>query len=150
LESATDLRVIFEMNPWASAAYGYGHEELLGRFERLGYQLYMICGALLVPRTAADFQEAVLSDYIAVKDPCQAAVPGFSIRPLTLSERVDLTLGQLRAPNPELRAFVLATAFQMPEEMASHQDIRAALALVERDATPEFLAALEQFHGIYK
>lgn len=150
LESATNLRVVFEVNPWASAEFGYGHEELLRGFERLGYQLYLIAGNLLVPRTSAEFQEAVLSDYIAVKDPRLAAVPGFSVRSLTPSERVDLTLAQLRAPNPELRAFVLATAARMPTEMATDPDMRAALASVEQDTTADFLSALKRLQAVYK
>ena len=150
LKSAASLRIVFEVNPWASAGFGYGHEELLGRFEHLGYQLYLICGSVLVPRTSADFQEAVLSDYEAVKDSRLASVPGFSVRPLTLSERVELTLAQLRAPNPELRAFVLATAARMPAEMAADPDIRAALTTVETDTGADFLTALARLQTIYQ
>jgi hypothetical protein len=144
------LRIVFESNPWASLNFGYGHQTLLKKFEDYGFSLYLICGNSLIPRTSADFQESVCVDYLAVKDPRLAAVPGFEVRSLQMCERIQMTLEGLRAQEAELRAFVAATAGSMPPEMRADPGIRAALAAADGDTSPAYVSARERFRAVYK
>jgi FkbM family methyltransferase len=146
---AAQLRVIFEANAYASLQFRYRLDTLLREFESFGFHLFMFVNNILVPRTASSFQECVYADYLAVKDPARAVLPGFEVRALTVSEQTQIIKREGSVmPSPH-RAYILALAHTIPTEIQQLPTVQSVLAALRADLSSEFQSAVAAIQTVY-
>ncbi len=131
------LRVIFESNDWTTIGFGYRYPRLLRAFEELGFDLYLIQGRRLVPRTSGDFQEKVYADYLAVPAGSAVEAPGFTVGPLTAEETAEIILIEIRQQPKPHRAYLKAEINRIPAAVRSLPAVAEELEGLETDPDPE-------------
>jgi len=91
-----DLEIIIECNSWACRSNNYSGGALLAQLARLGFNLYLFEGDVLVPRQPEDFQEACSARYLAIRRLLPTGPLGsFFVRTLTLEESLETVERQL-------------------------------------------------------
>ena len=96
--------------------------------EQLGYRLLLQRGRRLLPRRAADLQEGVVADVLAVPAEAPHWLAGLELSELTPQERVDWVAEMAAQQHAGHRRDAVAAIAKLREEGASYVGLTAALA----------------------
>ena len=121
--------IVFESIEFADRAENVASLQCKRLLEALGYRLLLQRGRLLLPRRAAELQEGVVADYLAV--PVEAApdwLHGLQTGTLTPQERVDWIGEMAVQQDAGHRRHAVSAIVRLREEDACYARLTAALA----------------------
>jgi FkbM family methyltransferase len=133
----TDAEIIFESNSVTCGNSGYTTRDLLGEFERMGYNLFLFYPNCLIPRTSHDLQEECVADYLATRKSADEPFGDFVVRELDLEERIGIILRMATFPHFDHRQHIASALKDAPKEIVSDHRVKAAISkLVQDESEP--------------
>jgi len=134
--------ILYESNYSTLAFYGQTPAQLMARLEQLGYANYLIWGDQLIPFGSDEWQPAFCMDFLAVKH----FPPGFQgwqvVAPMSLRERIGITLNQCQDPDFDCRKNIGYALAKAPPAVLTPPEIRTCLAAMKEDPTEDVRAAV--------
>jgi FkbM family methyltransferase len=125
--------VVYESNAHTLRMFGATPEDLLGRFEDLGYTNYLVGDRVLIPATRGSFQPETCIDYLAVKGRCDPPA-GWRIRePRTQHEIAWAVAKESTSHVVDARAQIARSLEHAPEWLLDRRDVRLALTALTLD-----------------
>jgi FkbM family methyltransferase len=138
-----DLFVIVELNEFINAP---GNRRVRRFFAENGFDMYLILDGKLVPRSEADFQEGVCSDYLAAPAGAIPKVRGFEVTPLTTRERAQIIIAHSKANEVTLRSYIRGNRQRIPPAILNEAGVGEALDELGADPDPQ-LAELSSIYN---